>query len=174
MLTLCIIYQSDGMAQKLRRFSNSTVMSYYFGLADNMHKKKGSMFSFRNTSNWKIKSNYGIGFGFGAENHTIDPKETFGENYNLFPVFLDGRYFFDKKLSGAALFFNPGYAIKFDSQQRKGLMLAIGASYPFSRRKHSNWNLNLNYRYQEVNSLNPEFGPTKLHGLGFGVGITFN
>lgn len=169
--SLGILISAKVTAQEFRRFSNRTVFAYYLGIADNLPEKTGRMFSFRSTFNYKIKPNYGIGIGVGQENQKTG-SGTFDIGYNLFPIFLDSRYFFDKKLSGAEVFINPGYAFKIDNQWQKGLMLAMGASYPFSKRKHSNWNLGLTYRYQEV--VGYYAAPVKLHGIGLGVGITFN
>lgn len=162
-----LISTKQTFSQKPRRFSNHTAIQYYFGLADSDNQKKSGMTTIKTSFNYKINPKYGLGLGLGLGNYNA-------RNYNLFTAFLDSRYFFQNKLEGAEIYFNPGYAFKIDPTWREGFFLGLGASYPFSRRKHSNWNLNLNYRYQEVNSFNPEFGPTKMHGLGFGVGITFN
>lgn len=167
----CLNAQQLAKAQKIKRFSNHTGISYYFGIPDKQHEKRGGMTNISTTFNYKIKPNYGLGVGVSQGNLEEYP-DSFG--YNLFSVFLDSRYFFENKLEGAEIYFNPGYAFKIDPAWREGLMLGMGASYPFSRRKHSNWNLSFNYRYQEIKSYNSEFSPTKLHQIGFGVGITFN
>ncbi len=172
-LTFCLLSFKEMSAQKFRRFSNHTSFNYFFGIADNEHEKKGDMFNISTTFNYKIKPSYGVGIGVGQGNHRVD-QEVFGENYNLFSIFLDSRFFFQNKLQGLAIYFNPGYALKIDPAWRKGLMLGLGASYPFSRRKHSNWNLSLNYRYQEVLQYKPDLEPIKLHGIGFGVGFSFH
>jgi hypothetical protein len=158
---------NSSRAQKLRRLSNSTILGYYFGIADNYHQKKSGMLILKTSFNYKLSPNYGLGIGVGQGNYAAG-------NYNLFTTFLDSRYFFKNKLQGLEIYFNPGYAVKIDPAWREGLMLGLGASYPFSRRKHSNWNVSLSYRYQEVLPYNPEFDSAKLHGLGLGVGLSFN
>lgn len=166
-LLFCTIGITSSKAQKLRRLSSSTILSYYFGIADNYHQEKSGMLILKTSLNYKLSPNYGLGIGLGQGNYSAG-------NYNLFTTFLDSRYFFHNKLQGLEIYFNPGYAVKIDPAWREGLMLGLGASYPFSRRKHSNWNVSLNYRYQEVLPYNPEFDSAKLHGLGLGVGLSFN
>ena len=171
-IVLCLVLLwsfmlNSSRAQKLRRLSNSTILGYYFGIADNYHQKKSGMLILKTSFNYKLSPNYGLGIGVGQGNYAAG-------NYNLFTTFLDSRYFFKNKLQGLEIYFNPGYAVKIDPAWREGLMLGLGASYPFSRRKHSNWNVSLSYRYQEVLPYNPEFDSAKLHGLGLGVGLSFN
>lgn len=168
-LSLWTLGGNPSVAQKLRRLTNTTVLACYFGIPNNPSQVKGRMISLRNTLTYKITKNYGLGFGFGQENHN----EPHGGNYNFFPIFSNIRYFFTEKLNGAEAFLNSGYAVKIAPHEQEGVMLSVGTSYPFSRRSHSNWNINLSYRYQEVIGHYYET-KTKLQGIGLGIGLSFN
>lgn len=184
LLTLLLATTSKAFSQNPTKqekgYFNLTELKVYFGnhvfeyqFTENINNggtNSAYSIGLYNINGWFITNNISIGLGIGLESYRFN-KNSFVFN-NLFPAFVDARYYFKNKANTFFAYGNAGTSLKLSHDFDKGDMYGLGIGYKFKVAQKTAMTGSLGYNDQTIKNPIP-IVKDRYYGFAFKVGLLF-